>query len=132
MTAASAKKNVPLTVFSTVWDYNVANPQARMLVGIEDRNRLRGYTCAGAGLWDDLVVSGSKYTLDFLPGGAPYPGQPDRTGVVVASRWGYPPFFVLTEHVSLREAWESITDAWPSSLDAAARVLISLPVKRKF
>lgn len=97
-----------------------------MPIGASDRNMLRSYTVAGAGLIDDLTASEKKHTLDFLPGGAPGQGEPDRVGMVVATRWGNPPYLVLAENVSLQQAWEAITACWPSALSVAAEALRSL------
>ncbi|ATY13492.1 hypothetical protein CU254_25980 [Amycolatopsis sp. AA4] len=95
----------------------------------DERNALRSYTVAGAGLTDE-PTGGQRWTLDFLPGGAPGPGQRDRTGNVVASRWGAPPYRLLTEGVSLRAAWDAITAAWPSTLADAADALQPLTRRR--
>ncbi|QRP42966.1 hypothetical protein [Amycolatopsis sp. FDAARGOS 1241] len=78
-----------------------------------------------AGLHDDLTGSDKNYTLDFLPGGAPVPGDPDRVGTVVATRWGAAPYVVLAENVSLRRAWETVFAKWPDRLSDAFNVLSS-------
>ncbi len=97
-----------------------------MPLSTDARNVLRSFTGAGAGLEDDLTDSEKNHTLDFLPGGAPGQDEPDRTGTVVATCWGNPPYVLLTENVSLRAAWQAITARWPSTLSAAAEALHSL------
>jgi hypothetical protein len=110
-------------MFPTIEAYNAAYPAASMPVGVDDRNALRSFICAGAGLEDDLIDTWTTCTLDFLPGGAPGPQDPDQFGTVVATCWGNPPVLVLAENVSLREAWQAITSDWPGTLAGAARVL---------
>ncbi|UUV32282.1 hypothetical protein NQK81_02180 [Amycolatopsis roodepoortensis] len=87
-----------------------------MPLSVDARNVLRSFTCAGAGLEDDLTGDEKNHTLDFLPGGAPGPEDPDRVGMVIASRWGNGPYLVLAENVPLRQAWEAITARWPSTI----------------
>ncbi|WP_239070930.1 hypothetical protein [Amycolatopsis sp. SID8362] len=84
---------------------------------------LRSYTAAGAGLVDDLNATEIPHTLDFLPGGAPVRSDADRTGTVIATCWGNPPYLVLAENVSLWEAWAAITERWPSTLSSAVDAL---------
>lgn len=118
----------PFATYPTVSEYNAAFPDALMPVTTVARNVLRSFTCAGAGLRDDVDDSGVSYTLDFLPSGAPEPGKPDQVGTVVASRWGNAPYLVLAEGISLRAAWEAMTGLWPAGLSAAADVLSALSV----
>ncbi|WP_410657992.1 hypothetical protein [Amycolatopsis sp. lyj-112] len=117
-------------VFVSARRYNSAYPDAAIPDGVDVRNTLRSYTCAGAGLDDDLRLTGAKYTLDFLPGGAPEPDGPDRVGTVIATRWGNTPYVVLAEQVSLRRAWDAITRRWPAELSAAAEALRPLTTSR--
>ncbi|MEU4675319.1 hypothetical protein AB0F91_47165 [Amycolatopsis sp. NPDC023774] len=127
MSATSGDRRIPrYTAYDSVQAYNTAHPDAPMPLSPDARNMLRSFTCAGAGLKDDLTASEKTHTLDFLPGGAPGPGQPDRTGTVVATHWGNPPYLVLAENVSLRKAWEAITARWPSDLSAAVEALRDL------
>jgi hypothetical protein len=76
------------TTYTTAAEYNAAYPDAPLPARL---HFLRSYTCAGAGLKDDLTASEKKHTLDFLPGGVPETEQPDRIGTVVATRWGHGP-----------------------------------------
>ncbi|UMP06778.1 hypothetical protein [Amycolatopsis sp. EV170708-02-1] len=114
------------TAHTSVFAYNAAHPDAPMPLSSDARNTLRSFTCAGAGLVDDLIASEKRHTLDFLPGGAPEPGEPDQAGTVVASRWGNPPYLVLAEQVPLRQAWKIITAHWPAKLSSAVEALRSL------
>lgn len=111
------------TSYASVSEYNTAYPDAAMPLSIDGRNVLRSFTCAAAGLEDDLTASETSHTLDFLPGGAPEQDEPDRIGTVVATRWGNPPYLVIAEQVSLRQAWEAITTRWPGDLSAAVDAL---------
>ncbi|WP_409496731.1 hypothetical protein [Amycolatopsis sp. cmx-11-12] len=126
MSATSGAGSPRNTAYTSVQAYNSAYPDAPMPEGATDRNMLRSFTAAGAGLVDDLTASERRYTLDFLPGGAPGREEPERIGTVVATRWGNGPYLVLAENVSLRQAWEAITARWPSALSAAAEALRSL------
>lgn len=114
------------TAYATIAEYNAGHVDAPMPLSVDERNRLRSYTRSGAGLEDDLTASDKIHTLDFLPGGAPEPDEPDRIGTVVASRWGNPPYLVLADHVSLRVAWKAITGRWPTELSEALEALRSL------
>jgi hypothetical protein len=58
-----------------------------MPTSVTARNVLRRYTCAGAGLEDDLTASDKTHTLDFLPGGAPDPDEPDRCRCLCGRVW---------------------------------------------
>ncbi|MGW4528387.1 hypothetical protein [Amycolatopsis sp. NPDC004378] len=129
MSAASGAGVPPYTAYASVLAYNTAYPAAVMPPNPDARNVLRSFTCAGAGLVDDLTASEATHTLDFLPGGAPGPGEPDRVGTVVATRWGNAPYLVLAENVSLRQAWEAITGRWPAELSAVVDVLRALPTR---
>lgn len=113
--------------FESAAAYNRAHPEAVMPARADERNVLRSFTCAGAGLEDDLGDGEGTFTLDFLPGGAPAPGEPDRTGTVVASRWGSAPYLVFAQGVSLRAAWTAIAERWPATLSAAAETARDLP-----
>lgn len=113
--------------FGSAAEYNRAHPDAVMPASADARNRLRSFTCAGAGCEDDVLSGEATFTLDFLPGGAPEREEPDRIGTVVASRWGSPPYLVLAQGVSLRAAWTAIVECWPSTLSAAAAAAKSLP-----
>ncbi|MEV4604948.1 hypothetical protein AB0K15_47345 [Amycolatopsis sp. NPDC049253] len=127
MSATSGARRVPrCSAHATVQAYNASHPDAPMPLSPDARNMLRSFTCAGAGLRDDLTASEKIHTLDFLPGGAPGPGEADRVGTVVATRWGDPPYLVLAENVSLRTAWEAIVARWPSDLSAAVEALRNL------
>ncbi|AGM08034.1 hypothetical protein AORI_5451 [Amycolatopsis keratiniphila] len=117
---AYREKSAPVAVFESIAEYNIAYPHAQMPYLGDAHPRLRSFTCAASGLWDDLTVSGYKYTLTFLPSGEP---GPEREGVVVATRWGNPPVLLLARQVPLRWAWEVVTKSWPTTLDSAARLL---------
>ncbi|QRP42928.1 hypothetical protein [Amycolatopsis sp. FDAARGOS 1241] len=128
MAAAPGAGAPRYTSYQSVQAYNSAFPNAQMPTRAGDRNALRSFTRAGAGLEDDLTGSGVNHTLDFLPGGAPEPGDaepggPDRVGTVVASRWGNGPYLALADKVSLRAAWKAIIIAWPDRLSAAVDAL---------
>uniref|UniRef100_UPI003F496C59 hypothetical protein n=1 Tax=Amycolatopsis sp. CA-096443 TaxID=3239919 RepID=UPI003F496C59 len=70
--------------YASVAEYNQAHPEAKMPVRADERNVLRSFTCGGAGCEDDVLDGTGTFTLDFLPGGAPTPTEPDQTGTVVA------------------------------------------------
>jgi hypothetical protein len=114
------------TAYTTIVEYNVGHADAPMPLSVNERNSLRSYTRSSGGLEDDLTASEKIHTLDFLPGGAPEPDEPDRIGTVVATRWGNPPYLVLAEHVSLRAAWKAIIERWPTELSEAVEALRSL------
>jgi hypothetical protein len=116
-----------IQTYATVVAYNEAYPDAPLPTSVDARSALRSYTVAGAGMTDDLTASEKKHTLDFLPGGAPEASEPERFGLVVASRWGGGPYLVLAENVSLRKAWDAITGRWPAALSEAAEILRGLP-----
>lgn len=112
--------------FLSVQAYNAACPERSIPTDLAGFTGLRCYHAAMAGVRDD--VDGSEYslTVDFLPGGAPLPGGPDRLGTVVATRWGSGPVFVLAENVSLRAAWRAIIGEWPTRLSGVRSALESL------
>ncbi|OXM56165.1 hypothetical protein CFP71_14985 [Amycolatopsis thailandensis] len=110
-------------VFGSVRAYNFAVPQAPMPSSVVGRNLLRSFTSAGAGLLDDLTMTGTKMTLDFLPGGAPDDDEPERLGAVVASRWGNEPYLVLAMDVPLRAAWNVVVRHRPVTLSAVEGLL---------
>ncbi|WP_232376254.1 hypothetical protein [Amycolatopsis aidingensis] len=115
--------------FTSAEAYNAAYPDCPVPADTHERNALRAYHAAMTGVEDDVTGTGSSLTVEFLPGGAPGPGEPDRTGTVVASNWGRGPILVLAERVSLRAAWKAVTGRWParlSEVNAALRTL-SLP-----
>ncbi|MER7115073.1 hypothetical protein ACWGRK_01770 [Saccharomonospora azurea] len=112
-------------MFDSVEAYNAAHPTSPFPAEPRARNVLRGYRAAMQGVTDDVTGTGSgaSLTVDFLPGGAPWPDEADRVGTVVASRWGEGPVFVLAEGVSLRAAWEAVREAWPTHLSAVRSAL---------
>ncbi|WP_410582625.1 hypothetical protein [Amycolatopsis sp. lyj-108] len=112
--------------FLSVQAYNAAFPERSIPTDPAGFNGLRCYHAAMAGVQDDVDQSGYSLTVDFLPGGAPLPGGADRLGMVVATRWGSGPVFVLAENVSLRAAWRAIIDAWPTQLSGVRSALASL------
>jgi len=75
------------------------------------------------GLADDLTGTDGSMTVDFLPGGPPSSGEPDRVGTVVASRWRRDSYLVLAEGVSLRAAWRAILRRWPTRLSEVRATL---------
>lgn len=105
-----------LESFASVEAYNAAYPDCPIPTQPQMRNGLRGYHVAMSGIIDDLTGAGASLTLDFLPDGAPEPDEPDRMGTVVATHWGEGPVLVLARHISLRTAWETIKDQWPTRL----------------
>lgn len=109
--------------FSSASAYNAAYPAYAMPDDPSERHRLRGYHLAMRGLADDLTGAGDSMTIDFLPGGPPLPGEPDRVGTVVASRWRRDSFLVLAEGVSLRAAWRAIIRRWPVRLSEVRATL---------
>lgn len=115
-----------MKTYDTIAAYNTDHIDAPIPINFSERNSLRSYTRSGAGLEDDLTVSGRTHTLDFLPGGAPTSGEVDRIGTIVATRWGNGPYLVLADQVSLRAAWEAITKRWRTKLSAAIEALCSL------
>lgn len=108
--------------------YNAAYPASQFPADRHTRGVLRGYRAAMRGVTDDVTGTGSQasLTVDFLPGGAPFPDEADRVGTVVASRWGDGPVLVLAENVSLRAAWQAVRDAWPTRLSDVRTALDSL------
>ncbi|MBK1784285.1 hypothetical protein [Prauserella cavernicola] len=113
--------------FASVEAYNAANPDCPMPTEPSRRNCLRGYHAAMRGVADDVAGTEATLTIDFLPGGAPGPDEPDRTGTVVATRWGDGPVLVLADDTPLREAWKAITRQWPTRLSEVQGVLASAP-----
>lgn len=111
------------TAYASAEAYNQAHPNAPMSVSSGGHNFLRSFTCAGAGLVDDLSHGRKKNILAFLPGGVPGKNEPDRIGTVIATCWGDPPYLVLAENVSLRQAWVDITARWPVSLSGVLEAL---------
>ncbi|WP_394617308.1 hypothetical protein JNUCC0626_48215 [Lentzea sp. JNUCC 0626] len=111
------------TSYASADAYNEAHPDAPMPFSTVGHNFLRSFTCAGAGLFDDLTYERKKNILAFLPGGVPRKSGPDRLGTVVATCWGDPPYLVLAENVSLRQAWVDITARWPTALSHVIEVL---------
>ena len=113
----------PLRRFPSASAYNAAYPAALVPADPAARHRLRGYHNAMRGVVDDLTGSDASMTVDFLPGGPPVPGETDRIGTVVASRWRRDTFVVLAEDISLRSAWREIIKRWPSGLSAVHTIL---------
>ncbi|SMC94886.1 hypothetical protein SAMN05660733_02837 [Lentzea albidocapillata] len=106
--------------FEAASHYNAAYPQCALPA---DPSRLRGYHAAMQGVEDDLTGESVSMTVEFLPGGAPAPGEADRLGTVVATHWGQGPVLVLAEHVSLRTAWQLIVQRWPVRLSEVRAAL---------
>ncbi|WP_199432888.1 hypothetical protein [Qaidamihabitans albus] len=113
--------------FGTVPAYNSAYPGQPIPVEPNERNGLRGYHAAMTGVEDDITGAGVSLTVDFLPGGAPTPDEPDRLGNVVATHWGQAPIIVLAEAVSLRDAWKAVIGSWPARLSEAITAVAALP-----
>ncbi|WP_197319369.1 hypothetical protein [Saccharomonospora sp. NB11] len=115
-------------MFDSVEAYNAAHPTSPFPADPRARNVLRGYRAAMQGVTDDVTGSDStaSLTVDFLPGGAPWPDEADRVGAVVASRWGEGPVYVLADGVSLRAAWQAVLDAWPTHLSEVRAALQSV------
>ncbi|PXY17058.1 hypothetical protein BA062_37885 [Prauserella flavalba] len=108
----------------SVQAYNAAHPN--QLIPADHSGRLRGYHAAMVGVEDDVTGTGYAMTVDFLPGGAPLPDEPDRLGTVVATHWGRGPVLVLAEDVPLRAAWKAITGQWPTRLSEVRVALATL------
>lgn len=119
--------SVELRRFSSARAYNAAHPRCLTPADPAERHRLRGYHLAMRGLADDLTgASGSmigSIVIDFLPNGPPLPGEPDRVGTVVASRWRRDSFLMLAEDVSLRAVWRAIIRRWPTRLSEVCATL---------
>jgi hypothetical protein len=115
--------DLPLRRFTTVSAYNAAFPAALMPVEPSARHRLRGYHHAMRGVLDDVTQGDTPLTIDFLPGGPPVPGEIDRIGTVVASRWRDAPYVVLADDISLRAAWRAIVRRWPARLSEVRETL---------
>ena len=113
----------PLRRYPSASAYNAAYPEALVPAEPAARHRLRGYHNAMRGVVDDLTGSGASMTVDFLPGGPPVPGETDRIGTVVASRWRRDTFVVLAEDISLRSAWREIIKRWPAGLTEVRTIL---------
>ncbi|WP_408629901.1 hypothetical protein [Amycolatopsis aidingensis] len=113
--------------FASAVAYNAAYPACALPSEPHERNALRGYHAAMAGVEDDVTGSGASLTVEFLPGGAPTAAEPDRLGTVVATHWGQPPVLVLAEFVSLHAAWKAITGHWPTRLSDVRVALAALP-----
>lgn len=96
--------------------YNCAYPDASFPAHPADRAQLKRFDAAGQGVEDDFFQGGAQMSVDFLPGGVPPVGQPDRLGSVVASVWGSGPIYVLAENVLLRAAWMTISAQWPTTV----------------
>ncbi|MEU6641237.1 hypothetical protein ABZ863_01665 [Saccharomonospora sp. NPDC046836] len=109
--------------FASVQEYNTAYPDCPIPTDPAKRHGLRGYHAAMRGVADDVTGSETTLTVEFLPGGAPSPQEPDRTGMVVATRWGDGPVLVLARDVSLRSAWKAITEQWPTRLSGVQAAL---------
>ncbi|EID54070.1 hypothetical protein [Saccharomonospora xinjiangensis] len=119
-------------MFESVEAYNAAHPASPFPADRHKRGVLRGYRAAMRGVTDDVTGADSRtsLTVDFLPGGAPLPDEADRVGNVVASHWGEGPVYVLAENVSLRAAWQSVKDAWPTHLSEVRSALETLATSR--
>lgn len=118
--------SVELRRFSSASAYNSAYPDSRIPSDPAERHRLRCYHLAMRGLADDLTGTVGPMIVDFLPGGPPLPGEVDRFGTVVASRWRRDPFLVLAEEVSLRAAWQAVIHRWPARLSEVRATLAEL------
>jgi hypothetical protein len=55
------------TAYATVAAYNTAYPDAPLPLSVDGRSALRSYTCAGAGIADDLTASEKKVHPRFSP-----------------------------------------------------------------
>jgi hypothetical protein len=121
--SAAAEQRLPRR-FPTVQAYNAAHPNRR--IPADASGRLRGYHAAMVGVEDDVAGTGYVVAVDFLPGGAPLPAEPDRLGTVVATHWGRGPVLVLAEDVPLRAAWKAITQRWPTRLSEVRAVLATV------
>ncbi|GAA4552029.1 hypothetical protein [Amycolatopsis samaneae] len=118
--------NSPRQPYVSVEAYNAAHPEAPLPLEMARRHRLRSYTAAHRGLADDVTGTGFTWTVTFLPD-FPAAGERDRTGVVLATRWGTPPLLVLGKDIRLRQAWTALVERWPTRLSEAAALLGALP-----
>ncbi|MFC4857112.1 hypothetical protein [Actinophytocola glycyrrhizae] len=109
--------------FASVAAYNAAFPACQMPTALTARHQLRGYHLAMRGLVDDLAGTPGAMIVDFLPGGPPAPGTPDRVGTVVASPWREAPILVLAQGVSLWAAWRTVVRRWPTKLSEVRDLL---------
>ncbi|WP_228542206.1 hypothetical protein [Nocardia sp. XZ_19_369] len=121
--ADRATRERTLQNFDSLAAYNAAYPDAALPAAADDRNALHHYDVGGAGVADDLVEPGSVLRIDFLPGGAPAPGEIDLSGTVVATRLAGDAVVVLAEGVSLRASWQTIRAQWPATLSGVRSAL---------
>ncbi|MGX7828124.1 hypothetical protein ACTG9Q_23845 [Actinokineospora sp. 24-640] len=113
--------------FTSVAAYNTAYPACPLPVDVPLRNSQRAYHAAMVGVTDDVTGTNASLTIEFLPGGAPAPGESDRVGTVVATHWGRGPLMVLAEDVSLRAAWKAVTAQFPTQLSQVCSLVMPLP-----
>ncbi|UVS79882.1 hypothetical protein [Actinokineospora sp. UTMC 2448] len=113
--------------FATVAAYNSAYPECALPMDVTVRNSQRAYHAAMVGVADDVTGTNVSLTIEFLPGGAPAPGEADRVGTVVATHWGRGPLIVLAEDVSLRAAWKAVTAQFPTQLSQVCSLVMPLP-----
>lgn len=109
--------------YTSVDAYNAAYPASPMPTEPAAKHQLRGYHLAMRGLVDDLTGNPSAMIVDFLPGGPPKPGTPDRVGTVVASPWREGPVLVLAQGVSLWSSWRTLVRRWPTRLSEVRDLL---------
>lgn len=112
--------------YDLVAAYNAAYPESPIPSEPAQRHALRGYHAAMSGVTDDVTGSEGTLTVEFLPGGVPGPGEAERVGAVVATRWGSAPVLVLAPQVPLRAAWKAIVDRWPVRLSEVQGALDGL------
>lgn len=115
-----------LSRFDSVTEYNTAHPDCPIPEDPQQRQAVRGYHAAMAGVDDDLVGTGASLTIEFLPRAAGS-GTPDPPGIVVATHWGRAPILVLAESVPLSSARRMITQHWPTRLSEVRTALGTLP-----
>lgn len=109
--------------YASVAAYNAAHPACPIPTDPAEQHRLRAYHLAMRGLVDDLTGTPGAMIVDFLPGGPPKPGTPDRIGMVVASPWRDGPVLVLAQGVSLWSAWRTVVRRWPTHLSEVRDLL---------
>jgi hypothetical protein len=116
-----------LSRFDSVTEYNTAHADCPIPEDPQQRQAMRGYHAAMAGVEDDLFGTGASLTVEFLPRATPGSGTPDLPGAVVATHWGRAPILVLAESVPLLSARKAITQHWPTRLSEVRTALSTLP-----
>jgi hypothetical protein len=116
-----------LSRFDSVTEYNTAHSDYPIPEDPQQRQAMRCYHAAMAGIEDDLCDTGASLTVEFLPCATAKSGTSDPQGAVVATHWGRAPILVLAESVPLLSARKAITKHWPTRLSEVRTALSTLP-----